>query len=172
MFRFLRLTLTMSALLMVLILSSSMNAAQKLDVNIIDRQNNSGSYIYVVPGYSNSSSNTNVNCTAITNNVNCISLTTTTDVNTPGLVGSYQVTGATLSLQLPDGRIAVVNCESKLNWTEWSKPTPYRSCRVPLVSGIQAEFDGDKAKLIWSVSLDGKKKESETYKILAVLAKP
>jgi hypothetical protein len=34
------------------------------------------------------------------------------------------------------------------------------------------EFDGDKAKLKWPVSLDGKKNESETYKILAVVSKP
>ncbi len=36
---------------------------------------------------------------------------------------------------------------------------------------IQAEFKGDKAKLRWSVSLDGKKTQSETYKILAVMEK-
>jgi hypothetical protein len=41
---------------------------------------------------------------------------------------------------------------------------------MPLVDDVQAEFDGDKAKLKWPVSLDGKKLESETYKILAVLA--
>jgi hypothetical protein len=41
---------------------------------------------------------------------------------------------------------------------------------VPLVDDIHAEFDGDKAKLQWSVSLDGKKIESETYKILGVLS--
>ena len=46
------------------------------------------------------------------------------------------------------------------------------ACRMPLVNNIQAEFDGDKAKLRWKVSIDGKKWESETYKILAVLDKP
>ncbi len=35
----------------------------------------------------------------------------------------------------------------------------------------QAEFDGDKAKLIWPVSLDGKKTDSETYKVLGILPK-
>jgi len=40
------------------------------------------------------------------------------------------------------------------------------------VTNIEADFHGDKAKLEWVVSLDGKKKESETYKILAVLPKP
>jgi hypothetical protein len=43
---------------------------------------------------------------------------------------------------------------------------------MPLVNEIQAEFDGDKAKLQWPVSIDGKKTESETYKILAILSKP
>jgi hypothetical protein len=33
-------------------------------------------------------------------------------------------------------------------------------------------FNGDNAKLIWVVSLDGKKKQSETYKVLAILDKP
>jgi len=40
-----------------------------------------------------------------------------------------------------------------------------RSCRTPLVDSIQAAFNGDNAKLIWPVSLDGKKMQSETYKI-------
>ena len=72
---------------------------------------------------------------------------------------------------MPDGRIAVVNCNSKANWNDWSQGAR-RSCRVPLVNDIQAEFDGEKAKLKWSVSIDGKKMQSETYKILAVLDKP
>jgi hypothetical protein len=39
------------------------------------------------------------------------------------------------------------------------------------VNNIQVQFHGDKAKLRWPVSIDGKKLESETYKILAVLDK-
>ena len=42
---------------------------------------------------------------------------------------------------------------------------------MPMVDNITAEFKGDKAKLIWPVSLDGKKTQSETYKVLAVLDK-
>jgi hypothetical protein len=42
---------------------------------------------------------------------------------------------------------------------------------VPLVDEIEADFKGDKAKLEWVVSLDGKKKQPETYKVLAVLPK-
>lgn len=43
-----------------------------------------------------------------------------------------------------------------------------RSCRIPLVSDIEAEFSGDKAKLFWPVSIDGKKFASETHKVLAI----
>lgn len=73
---------------------------------------------------------------------------------------------------LPDGRIAIVNCAAKVNWTEWSNPSFYRSCRIPLVSNIVAEFDGDKARLKWPVSIDGKKLQIETYRVLGVLEKP
>jgi len=47
----------------------------------------------------------------------------------------------------------------------------HRDCRVPLVEAIQADFHGDNAKLEWNVSLDGKKMQSETYKIIAILDK-
>jgi hypothetical protein len=40
---------------------------------------------------------------------------------------------------------------------------------MPLVDDIQAEFKGKDTKLFWVVSIDGKKIESETYRILAVL---
>ena len=40
---------------------------------------------------------------------------------------------------------------------------------MPIVDEIQVEFKGKNAKLFWPVSLDGKKMESETYKILGVL---
>jgi hypothetical protein len=52
-----------------------------------------------------------------------------------------------------------------------SRPNNVVSCRVPLVDDIQAEFHGDKAKLLWVVSLDGKKTQCQTYKMLAILNK-
>jgi archaellum component FlaF (FlaF/FlaG flagellin family) len=143
--------------------------AQKLAVKIIDRQNNDTEYTYIVGGYSSSTSNTDVNCYGNGSNVNCNGSTMTTGVSTPARQGSYRVRGATFSLQLPDGRVAVVNCEGKYRLRFDHVNT--RSCRIPLVDDIQAEFVGGKAKLKWSVSLDGKTMESETYKILAVLAK-
>jgi hypothetical protein len=156
----------------VVALGISAYAGQKYAVKVIDRQENSSSYTYAVPGYSTTQTTGNVNCTAYGNSANCRGAANSTSVGTSSYVTSYQVQGATLALQLPDGRIAVVNCKGKFNWTDWSNPNQYRSCRVPLTNDIEAEFDGDKAKLKWSVSIDGKKMESETYKILTVLAKP
>ena len=89
----------------------------------------------------------------------------------PAHSGSFEVQGATFSLQLPDGRTAIVNCDSKFAEHFAGHAGNRRSCRTPLVDEIQVEFSGDKAKLKWPVSLDGKKIESETYKILGVLDK-
>jgi hypothetical protein len=87
------------------------------------------------------------------------------------MVYSYSVTGATLSLLLPDGRTAVVNCVSKFAERFAGPAGNHRSCRTPILDDIKADFKGKNAKLSWPVSLDGKKFESETYKILAVLPK-
>ena len=87
--------------------------AQKLSVKIINRQDNQTDYSYVVPGYSTSNSNTNVNCFGAVNTGNCNGSTTTTGLSRPVQQVSYHVRGATFSLLLPDGRVAVVNCESK-----------------------------------------------------------
>lgn len=117
-------------------------SAQKLDVKIIDRQDKQDEYDYA----------------AVYNNV---------------AVGkSFKVQGATFTLQLPDGRLAIVNCESKFAEHMAGRVGNRRSCRMPLVESIQADFKGDNAKLIWPVSIDGKKMQSETYKILGVLDKP
>jgi hypothetical protein len=144
--------------------------AQKLDVKIINRQNSDTSYSAVIPGHSNSTSNGSVNCYAGSTNVNCTGTTQTTGFNTAPRAVSYSVMGSTLSLQLPDGRIAIVNCVSK--YKPRGDHINRRSCRMPLVDGIQADFKGKDAKLEWPVSLDGKKFESETYRIVAVLDKP
>ena len=122
--------------------AAQVTTAQKLDVKIIDRQDKEDEYSYA----------------AVYNNV---------------AVGkSFKVHGATFTLQLPDGRLAIVNCESKFAEHMAGRVGNRRSCRTPLVDSIQADFNGDNAKLIWPVSLDGKKTQSETYKVLAILDKP
>ena len=147
-------------------------SAQKLTVTIINRQDFETDYTYVVPGHFNSYSNSNVNCNVGDSNVNCNGSTTTTGSSMPAQQVSFHVRGATFTLQLPDGRAAVVNCESKFKERMAGPRGNRRSCRVPLVDTIQTDFHGDKAKLEWVVSLDGKKTQSETYKILAILDKP
>jgi hypothetical protein len=126
-----------------LILTSAVSAgAQKLNVKIVDRQDKEDQYDYA----------------AVYNNV---------------AVGkTFKVHGATFTLELPDGRLAVVNCESKFAEHMAGRVGNRRSCRTPIVDNIEVDFHGENAKLIWPVSLDGKKLQSETYKILGILEKP
>jgi len=132
-------------------------AAQTLTVRVVDRHDSETDYSYVVPGHFNAQTESDLGST------------TTNGSITPAHEVSYHVRGATFSLQLPDGRVVVVNCESKFAERMAGREGNHRSCRVPLVDEIQADFHGDKAKLEWVVSLDGKKKQSETYKVLAIL---
>jgi hypothetical protein len=130
------------AIVGLILVCAASASAQKLDVKIADRQDKEDEYDYA----------------AVFNNV--------------AIAKTFKVRGATFTLQLPDGRGAVVNCESKFADHMAGRAGNRRSCRVPLVDNIQADFNGDNAKLIWPVSLDGKKMQSETYKILAILDKP
>lgn len=161
-----------AALVLPLLVFASSASAQKLAVKVIDRQDSDTDYTYVVPAHWFSNSNTNVNCGGGDTSVNCTASTNTTGTITPAHQVSYHVRGATFTLQLPDGRGAIVNCESKFKERMAGPAGNHRSCRMPLVENIEAEFHGDNAKLIWVVSLDGKKMQSETYKVLAVLDKP
>ena len=164
----------------VIVMFAASALGQKLDVKIVDRQDNETEYSYVVPGHFSSQANTNsssnANCYGNDGNVNCSgSGSSTTKVDgyaLPARQVTYRVRGATFTLQLPDGRLVVVNCESKFAEHFAGRAGNHRSCRKPLVDNIQVDFNGDKAKLQWIVSLDGKKTQSETYKVLAVLDKP
>ena len=83
---------------------------------------------------------------------------------------SYTVTGATLTLRLPDRHLVRVACESKyaLRFDYINR----RSCRTPPADEVTAEFSGDEAKLLWPVSLDSRKMQSETYTILSIGPSP
>jgi len=144
---------------------------KELTVKIIDRQDHETHYTYFVPGYSTATANTNVNCFGGADNVNCSGTTRATGTDIPAHGGSYDVRGATFSLLLPDGRVAVVNCDVKFAEHFAGRAGNHRNCRVPLINELQVEFSGDNAKLKWPVSIDGKKIESETYKILGILDK-
>lgn len=146
--------------------------AQRLDVKIVDRQSNETDYTYIVPGHFTSQSDSSANCNGNDSYVNCNGSTTTNGYSMPARQVSYHVRGATFTLQLPDGRLAVVNCESKFAEHFAGPAGNHRSCRQPLVDDVQADFHGGKAKLEWVVSLDGKKLQSETYTVLGILNKP
>jgi hypothetical protein len=153
----------------LILICAASASAQTLVVKILDRQDSATGYTYFAPGFFNSQSTSNVNCYGDTS-VRCSGSSTTNGTITAPRRISYEVRGATFTLLLPDGRGAVVNCESK-----YMPKFDYinrRSCRMPLVDNIHAEFHGDKAKLEWVVSLDGKKMQSETYKVIAVLDVP
>jgi len=148
------------------LLLTNMAYAQKMTVKILNRQDNESGYSYQVPAHYSSTSNATANCYG-SDNVNCSAHETTNGYATAGHEISYSVRGATLSLLLPDGRLAVVNCMSK-----YKLKMDYinrRSCRAPMVDVVEVEFKGKEAKLEWVASIDGKKKDSETYRILAVL---
>lgn len=132
---------------------------QRLKVKIIQWQSSETKYNYVVPGYFNAPPLAPA-CG------NCSGQSATAD--SPSRPVYYSVAGATYSLLLPDGRVAVVNCASKPQWAGGYQVS-HRSCRMPTAYDVEAEFNKDKAKLYWSVSLDGTKLESETYKILEIL---
>jgi len=146
-------------------------SAQMMDVKIIQRQNNETHYTYQVAGHSTSTSSGNANCNGSGSSVNCNGSSSTDTSTTAPQAISYSVSGATYSLLLPDGRVAVVNCLSKFAEHFAGPAGNKRSCRMPIVDDLQVEFKGKDAKLIWPVSLDGKKMESETYTILGILPK-
>jgi hypothetical protein len=143
-----------------------------MTVKVANRQTGRSEYSYVVPGHSLTSSSAGVNCFGTANTANCQGTGTSQTISTPAQGGTYEVTGATLALRLPDGRLAVVNCGSKQNWGFGHQMHPYRDCRIPITESVEAKFNGSDAKLRWPVSIDGKKMESETYKILGVLPGP
>jgi len=139
--------------------------AQKVPVNVLYRQDSDIIYHAVIPGYSGPNADVTGACTLDPDPANCPDPNQGTDAkNTP----SYLLSGTTLSLGLPDGRIALVNCVSRHSAN--GNYINRRSCGVPLGERAEAEFTGQSAKLSWNVNHS--KVDSETYKVIALLAKP
>lgn len=136
-------------------------SAQKLDATVLYRQNSDTSYAALVPGYSDPAS---PDCAADLANAQCYNPAHSSQTD-------YNVVGTTLSLLLPDGKIAVVNCVNQYKYSSKGAFLPRRSCGMPLVEHVQAEFKGNVAKLEWPVGPDDRRIESEKYKVVAVLDK-
>lgn len=150
----------------LLYLASCVSAAsaQKLDVSVLYRQDSDVNYFAVIPGYTGEATEGAPDCSLDPMSPECSGTARST---APGDV-AYNVVGTTLSLLLPDGRVALVNCVNK--YSSKGNYINRRSCGMPLVEHVQAEFNGKTAKLKWPVGTDGKI-ESENYKIVAFLDK-
>lgn len=152
-----------------LYLASSVSAAyaQKLDASVIYRQDSDVNYFAVIPGYSSAATEGGPDCSLDPLSVECEGTARSGSSITAGNV-TYNVVGTTLSLLLPDGRVAVVNCVNK--YSPKGNYINRHSCGMPMVEHVQAEFNGKNAKLKWAVGADGKF-ETESYKIVVVLDK-
>jgi len=136
--------------------------AQKLEATVLYRQDSDIGYTALVPGYTPTGA---VDCAADITNEVCAHVSQIAASGQPAL----SVTGTTLSLLLPDGRVAVVNCLNK--YSSKGNSLNRRSCGMPLVERVQADFNGRSAKLRWNFGPDSKRTESETYRIVALLDK-
>ena len=148
-----------------LVISAVSAAAQKVPVNVLYRQDSDVFYHAVIPGYSGPNADVTGACTLDPDPANCPD--SRQDVSNAPI---YTLVGTTLSLGLPDGRIALVNCVSRHSAN--GNYINRHSCGVPLGERAEADFAGQSAKLSWTVGPDGRKTEAETYRVVALLARP
>jgi hypothetical protein len=144
-------------------------SAQKVEATVLYRQASDNSYTAVIPGPDGSAPEGVVDCAADIANPACLGATPLARSGSGPAQPSLNVSGTTLSLLLPDGRVAVVNCA-----TRYSFKRDYinrRMCAMPLVEHVEANFNGQSARLKWPVGQDGRKTESENYKLVALLNK-
>lgn len=147
--------------------SSASAAAQKVPVNVLYRQDSDVVYHAVIPGYSGPNADVTGACTLDPDPANCPDPNLNSD---PKGSPTYLLSGTTLSLGLPDGRIALVNCVSRHSAN--GNYINRHSCGMPMTERADAEFTGQSAKLSWTLTSNGNKAESETYRVVALLPKP
>ena len=157
---------SLATIIAVILGIATIRASHSIGVTVVGRHTGIDPYTFVVPGHLIVRPES---ACAGERLAPCRGSWNAAAVGVPAPNSSFQVQGATLSLALPDGRVAVVNCQSKLNWGLSGFLYPYRSCREPWVNDIQAEFDGEKATLRWPATLDSRKMERETYRILGIV---
>ena len=140
---------------------------QKLDASVLYRQDSDVNYFAVIPGYSGAATEGSPDCSLDPLSADCAGTARAGLSIAPGDV-AYNVVGTTLSLLLPDGRVAVVNCVNR--YSSKGNYINRRSCGMPMVEHVQAEISGKNAKLKWAVGTDGKF-ETENYKVVVILDK-
>jgi hypothetical protein len=150
-----------------LALSAASATAQKVPVSVLYRQDSDVVYHAVIPGYSGPNADVTGACTLDPDPANCPDPNLNSD---PKGTPTYLLSGTTLSLGLPDGRIALVNCVSRHSAN--GNYINRHSCGMPMSERADAEFVGQSAKLSWTLGSSSNKTESETYRVVALLAKP
>ena len=142
--------------------------AQRLDATVLYRQTSDSNYFAVIPGYTSTPDEGGTDCSLEPLSEACATPTHANGaIAAPGQV-SYNLVGTTLSLLLPDGRIALVNCVNKYSLK--GNYISRRICQMPLVPQVEADLSGKNVKLKWPVGVDGKT-AAETYRIVAILDK-
>lgn len=139
--------------------------AQKLEATVLYRQNSDNNYAALIPDSAGTVPDGLVDCAADIANPTCSGPAQPAAPGQPAL----HVSGTTLSLLLPDGKVAVVNCLNRYSFK--GNYLNRRSCAMPLVEHVEADFNGQHARLKWLVSSESRKTESETYKVVALLDK-
>src|SRR3569833_3512275 len=112
-------------------------AAQRVPVSVLYRQDSDIFYHAVFPGYSGPYADVTGACTLVPDPANCPDPKQNDDARG---VPIYLLSGTTLSLVLPDGRIALVNCVSRHSAN--GNYINRRSCGMPLTERADAEFIG------------------------------
>ena len=149
-------------------------SAQKMDAKVIDRRSSETAYNYQLPAHPAASPAAGADCngssSSSSTSANCSTSDSSTTEDPASGSPSYRVTGSTLALLLPGGRIAVVNCVSK-NMLKIDYLNR-RDCRIPTTNDVLAQFSGKSVKLKWQSSLDARKLRSETYHLVAFVPQP
>ena len=149
--------------------SAQLARAQKLDATVLYRQASDSNYFAVIPGYTVTPDEGGIDCSLEPLSEACAAPSRNNGaIAAPGQV-SYNLVGTTLSLLLPDGRVALVNCVNK--YSVKGNYLSQRICDMPLVEHVEAELNGKNARLKWPVGNEGKT-VNETYRVVAILNKP
>ncbi|MGA8086189.1 MAG: hypothetical protein WCA10_02710 [Terracidiphilus sp.] len=142
--------------------------AQKLDATVLYRQTSDSNYFAVIPGYTSTPDEGGTDCSLEPLSEACSAPTRANGAIASQNQVAYNLVGTTLSLLLPDGRVALVNCVNK--YSPKGNYISRRICQMPLVPQVEAELNGKTAKLKWPVGAEGKT-AAETYRIVAILDK-
>jgi hypothetical protein len=149
--------------LLCLLLLCSVASAEKLKVKVIDHHVGEDGYIKSPSG---GDAKASAGCGAYGNSAKCSSSSSGDSLFAPTHEIQGSPTDIVMTLLLPDGRKAVVGCEDHLRGLAKSKR---HNCKNPMGNEMEANFSGSKAKLTWLVGA-GKKKESETFIIVLIIA--